>query len=279
MILNNKYRLIEKIGKGTYGEVFKGENIRTKEQVAIKVEKQNNETNSLKYETQIYQALGQGNIGIPQVKWFGIVDSLYFMVLPLLGESLTSFKRTHSHFSLKVVLCFAIDMIQRLQILHRKGFIHRDVKPDNFLMGLDEDKDKHRNVTDLYLVDYGFCRKFITRDGKHIPICNNKQLIGTPNYISLHVHNGVEPSRRDDLESVGYIMIYLLFPDTHEYCKPKSMVELVQFKINICEKKIPDIIIRYLNYCKNLSFEQKPDYDIILTMLRNTLAAAITKSI
>jgi serine/threonine protein kinase len=281
MIIANKYKIVEEIGKGAFGKVYKGENIRTKELVAIKVEKVNGEIKSLKYETQIYQAItsGQKTTGFVQVKWFGLIKDYYFMVLPLLGDTLGQFKRKFpdGKFSLNTIICFSIEMIQRLQYIHEKGFIHRDVKPDNFLFDLNTD------INNMYLVDFGFCKQYLLPDGSHIPIKINKQLIGTPNYVSINIHNGIEPSRRDDLESVGYIMINLFYKD--EEIKMTNLTEIIAFKFNIIftdnseqEKKIgfqlvPQIIKDYLDYCKHLKFEQTPNYDYLYTMLR----LAITK--
>ena len=276
MIIANKYKILEEIGKGAFGKVYKGENIRTKELVAIKVEKVNGEIKSLKYETQIYQAItsGQKTAGFLQVKWFGLIKDYYFMVLPLLGDTLGQFKRKFpdGKFSLNTIICFGKEMIKRLQYIHEKGFIHRDVKPDNFLFDLNTD------VNNMYLLDFGFCKQYLLPDGSHIPMKTKKQLIGTPNYVSINIHNGIEPSRRDDLESVGYIMINLFYRD--EEIKMTNLTEIIAFKFNIIstdspeqEKKlgfqlVPQIIKDYLNYCKQLHFDETPDYDYLYTMLR-----------
>ena len=146
------------------------------------------------------------------------------------------------------------------------------MKPDNFLFDLNTD------VNNMYLLDFGFCKQYLLPDGSHIPMKTKKQLIGTPNYVSINMHNGIEPSRRDDLESVGYIMINLFYRD--EEIKMTNMTEIIAFKFNIIstdspeqEKKlrfplVPQIIKDYLNYCKHLKFEQTPDYDYLYTMLR-----------
>ena len=249
MIIANKYKILEQIGQGSFGKVFKGENIRTKELVAIKIEKNVSGFSSLKYETQIYQAISQTQTrskpskGIPSIKWFGLITDYYFMVLPLFGPSLEKLKKDKSvYFSLKTTLVFGIQMIQRLQSIHEKGFIHRDIKPDNFL--LDSDTSKSDTTPLLYLVDFGFCRRYI-KDGKHIPIKLDRELIGSPKFVSGNIHNRIEPSRRDDLESVGNIMMYLLHDSF-----------IINEKIN-----------NYLNYCKQLAFEQTPDYDYLYSIL------------
>ena len=282
MIVANKYKIVEEIGKGAFGKVYKGENIRTKELVAIKVEKVNGEIKSLKYETQIYQAItsGQKVKGFMQVKWFGLVNDYYFMVMPLLGKSIGDFKRTFpgGKFSLNTILCFGQQMIQRLQYIHEKGFIHRDVKPDNFLFNLPTNKTGIEDI--LYLADFGFCKQYLLPDGSHIPMNIKKQLIGTPNYVSINMHNGIEPSRRDDLESIGYIMINLFYRDDEIYMK--NMTEIIAFKFNIIstdspeqEKKlrfplVPQIIKDYLNYCKQLNFDEMPDYNYLYSILSPT---------
>ena len=278
MIIANKYKIVKEIGQGAFGKVYKGENIRTKELVAIKVEKVNGDIKSLKYETQVYQAItsGQKVKGFMQVKWFGLINDYYFMVMPLLGDTLSSFK--HSFLEKKMhlitILSFGQQMVQRLQYIHEKGFIHRDVKPDNFLFDLNTD------VNNMYLVDFGFCKQYLLPDGSHIPMKTKKQLIGTPNYISINIHNGIEPSRRDDLESVGYIMINLFYRD--EEIQMTNMTEIIAFKFNIIstdspeqEKKlgfqlVPQIIKDYLNYCKQLHFDETPDYNYLYSILSPT---------
>ena len=278
MIIANKYKIVKEIGQGAFGKVYKGENIRTKEHVAIKVEKVNGDIKSLKYETQIYQAItsGQKVKGFMQVKWFGLVNDYYFMVMPLLGDTLSSFKQSflEKKMHLITILSFGQQMVQRLQYIHEKGFIHRDVKPDNFLFDLNTD------VNNMYLVDFGFCKQYLLPDGSHIPMKSKKQLIGTPNYISINIHNGIEPSRRDDLESVGYIMINLFYRD--EEIKMTNMTEIIAFKFNIIstdspeqEKKlrfplVPQIIKDYLNYCKQLNFDEMPDYNYLYSILSPT---------
>ena len=276
MIIANKYKILEEIGRGAFGKVFKGENIRRRELVAIKVEKVNGEIKSLKYETQIYQALTSGvkHPGFVQVKWFGLIQDYYFMVMPLLGDTLGQFKRAYpggGKLPIHLVLYYGKEMVKRLQHIHEKGFIHRDVKPDNFLFDLNTD------VNNMYLVDFGFCKQYLLPDGSHIPKKTNKQLIGTPNYVSINIHNGLEPSRRDDLESVGYIMINLFYRD--EEIQMKNLTEIIAFKFSIIstdtpeqEKKlgfqlVPQIIKDYLNYCKHLKYDQTPDYNYLYSIL------------
>jgi serine/threonine protein kinase len=204
-MIANKYDLISKIGSGAFGSIYKGENVRTGEPVAIKVEPLKHETNLLKNEARIYQYL-KGGVGIPQVKWFGVDDANNYMVINLLGESLQNNINTYGPFSLLNAISIGIQMIERIKYVHECGLIHRDVKPDNFLFGLNEQQER------LYIIDFGFCKK-----------CNNQQtpttttpkkmtsILGTPNYISISVHDYIEPNKHDDIESILYTIMYLSY--------------------------------------------------------------------
>jgi|LakMenEpi03Aug12_release.lakeMendotaPanAssembly.Ray.scaffolds.fasta_scaffold458893_2 serine/threonine protein kinase len=257
-MIGNKYRILEKINSGEFGQLFKGENIRTKEKVAIKIESVSNQSSMLKRETQIYQYLGGKYRGIPQIKWFGTDGTNNYMVMTLLGKSLSAIKEEQpfNRCSLSQTISIAINIVQILKYLHEKGLIHRDVKPDNFVIGQDQKSDQ------LYVIDFGFSKKYLKSNGEHIDIFTGKQsIIGTPNYISINIHEGVEPSRRDDLESVGYIMIYLLGLDLSSSIKMKMDIDN---NINIPQK-----IKEYLKYCRNLWFEQDPDYNYLVYLLEN----------
>lgn len=110
-------------------------------------------------------------------------------------------------FDLKTVAMIAIQMLERIQFLHLKGFIHRDVKPDNFVIGSDSKGYK------IYLIDFGLAKRYLDKDGNHIPYKDNKNLTGTARYASLNTHLGIEQGRRDDLECIGNVLLYLLKGD------------------------------------------------------------------
>ena len=202
MIILNRYEVLERIGKGCFGDIFMGRNIRNDVYVAIKVEKISSETKMLKNETKIYHYLS-GNNGIPNILWFGKDDYNYYMVMELLGVSLQKVKETRPSFSLKSVSTLIGRIVEILEYIHAKRLIHRDIKPDNFMFG---ENDKKHNI---YLIDFGFCKKYILDNGQHIECRTNRKMIGTPNFVSINIHDGIEASRRDDLESVVYIMYYL----------------------------------------------------------------------
>ena len=263
-LIGNKYKLIEKIGEGAFGSIYKGENSRTKELVAIKVEPINNNTKLLKNESIIYQYL-INNEGLPNVKWFGKDKINYYMVINLLGESLQTLKERKHNFSLKLVLQIGIQIIKLLKMIHNKGLIHRDIKPDNFLLGLN---DKNRQI---YIIDFGFCKSFLN-DNKHIDMKKTNNIIGTNNFASVNAHDFNELSRRDDLESLGYMLIYFYFGEL--MWKDYSNNEMIKIMKNniINDENIPKIILKYFEIIKCLEFKETPNYDFITNMFKNEIS-------
>ena len=144
-----------------------------------------------------------------------------------------------------------------MSFIHGKGLIHRDIKPDNFVFSQDG--------TDVYIIDFGLCKKYIDNDNKHIEIKSGKTIIGTPNFVSVNVHNGVEPSRRDDLISLAYIILYLInggLPWIREVKEIKMQKQYI-----LQWSKTPSNLIEYLMYCENLKFDETPDYDYLIKSL------------
>ena len=261
MLIGNKYQLIERIGKGNFGSIYKAQNIRTNELVAIKVESISRETKLLKRESQILQYIGNED-GFPELKWFGLDERNYYMVMNLLGESLLKVKEYFGQLDMKETLLIGIQMIERIRTLHQNLLVHRDIKPDNFVFGLENKKTK------LYLIDFGFTRRYTNDNGIHIPMRTNCSLLGTPNFVSLNVHKGYEASRRDDLESAILIMIYLHMGElswesnnidasvTNTIIKAKEDI--------IYDRDIPELLIDLLVHIRRLTFEEEPDYNFIL---------------
>ena len=263
-MINNKYNLIEKIGEGSFGSIFKGQNIRTKEYVAVKVEPIMKDTKLLKNESIIYQYLNNTS-GIPLIKWFGRDSQNYYMVIDLLGPSLESLKLTQSVFSLNLVLQIGIEVTKLLKSIHEKGLVHRDIKPDNFLLGLPGDKSK------LFLIDFGFCKAYM-KDNDHIALKKMYNLIGSKTYASINAHNFLELSRRDDMESLGYMLVYLYSGSLpwQDMSQINNMNDDLNNKIKelkislIDDMNILKVFLDYIKYVRGLDFYETPNYNYII---------------
>jgi serine/threonine protein kinase len=256
-LINNKYKIIEKLGAGCFGEIYKGENIRTDEKVAIKVEPISNNLKLLKNESVIYQYL-VGTTGIPNVKWFGKDTTNYYMVLNLLGDSLQTLINNKKIFPLKLVLQVGLQIIFTLKSIHEKDLVHRDIKPDNFLLG---------NKKQIYIIDFGFCKSLAN-------ITNVKKttgLIGSLTYASLNAHNYTELSYRDDLESLGYMLIYF-YQGFLDWQKTEDIKLIIQMKQNVVDnEKIPIVLRDFLRSVRTLGFKEMPDYNTLISLLKREL--------
>jgi serine/threonine protein kinase len=269
----NKYRLGRKIGGGSFGDIYLAINIYSGEEVAIKLEQIKAKHPQLHIECKFYKVM-QGGVGIPLVKYYGTEGEYVVMVMELLGPSLEDlFNFCHRKFSLKTVLLLADQMISRIEFIHGKNFIHRDVKPDNFLMGL----GKKGNL--VYAIDFGLAKKFRdNRTHQHIPYRENKNLTGTARYASINTHLGIEQSRRDDMEALGYIFMYFLkgavpWQGLKAKTKAQKYEKISEKKLStpveeLC-KGTPTEFATYLNYCRSLRFEEKPDYAYLRQLIRN----------
>jgi len=259
MIIANKYKIIDKIGQGVFGDVFKGQNIRTHEFVAIKMEPFASHVKLLINETKILQYLGVVK-GFPLVKWFGVHENTYYMVINLLGPSITHIKQKYNTFSLISLFKIVNQIIERLEYLHDNELIHRDVKPDNFLFGLDEQKEL------IYIIDFGFCKRYMREDEdgtkNHIEMTTANSIVGTPQFVSINIHKGLTPSRRDDIESVGYIMLYMLYDwaPSGDYIRIKQNVQ--------SNERVLVQIRNILKYSSQLHFDERPNYEYIRELLQ-----------
>ncbi|XP_060063481.1 casein kinase I-like isoform X2 [Ylistrum balloti] len=271
--VGNKYRLGRKIGSGSFGDIYLGTDISNGEEVAIKLECVKTKHPQLHIESKIYRMM-QGGVGIPTIKWCGAEGDYNVMVMELLGPSLEDlFNFCSRKFSLKTVLLLADQLISRIEYIHSKNFIHRDVKPDNFLMGL----GKKGNL--VYIIDFGLAKKYRdARTHQHIPYRENKNLTGTARYASINTHLGIEQSRRDDMESLGYVFMYFLrgsLPwqglkaatkrQKYERISEKKMSTPIE---ELC-KGFPSEFATYLNFCRSLRFDDKPDYSYLRQLFRN----------
>ena len=270
--IGNKFRLGRKIGSGSFGEIYLGTNIQTNEEVGIKLENAKTKHPQLLYESKLYKLL-QGGTGIPNIKWWGVEGEYNVLVMDLLGPSLEDlFNFCNRKLSLKTVLMLADQMINRVEFVHSKSFLHRDIKPDNFLMGLG------RRANQVYIIDFGLAKKFRDCTQRHIPYRENKNLTGTARYASMNTHLGIEQSRRDDLESLGYVLMYFLrgslpWQGLKAGTKKQKYERISEKKVSTSIESLchgyPSEFASYFHYCRSVKFEDKPDYAYLKRLLRD----------
>ncbi|ORY23434.1 kinase-like domain-containing protein [Naematelia encephala] len=278
-IVGVHYKVGKKIGEGSFGVIFEGTNLLNSQSVAIKFEPRKSDAPQLRDEYRSYKILS-GCMGIPQVYYFGQEGLHNILVIDLLGPSLEDlFDMCGRKFSVKTCCMTARQMLSRVQTIHEKNLIYRDIKPDNFLIG----RPGSKGANTIHVVDFGMAKQY--RDPKtkqHIPYRERKSLSGTARYMSINTHLGREQSRRDDLEALGHVFFYFLRGGL-PWQGLKAATNKQKYE-KIGEKKqttpIPELVegypqefAIYLNYVRKLTFDETPDYDFLrelfLTAIKN----------
>jgi len=277
------YKLGRQIGSGAFGQVFLGTHHRTGQRVAIKLEPLSAPHPQLPHEARLYKSLyGEG---VCKMYWHGTTDDgHYALILELLGPSAEELlHKCRSSFSIATVSQLAITLLDRFEFIHSRGIVHRDVKPQNIAIRLPPQPHEARgravregrtaSFDALMVIDFGLARAFYTADG-HISMRRHQGRAGTARYASMNTHRGLTQSRRDDLESIGYLLIFL-----HRGRLPWQGVRAASRKekhLKICEAKARTPLAElcaampgmqeYLHYVRQLAFDADPDYEYLRSL-------------
>jgi serine/threonine protein kinase len=275
--VGEKFRLRRKLGSGSFGDVFSGRNAETGEQVAIKLERPDSKRPVLPHEAHVYKALA-GEEGVPKMHWFGLESEFNVMVVDRLGPSLQNlFDACDRQFSLKTVLMLADQMITRVEQMHANDYLHRDIKPDNFLIG----GHQAGKASLVHIIDFGLAKRYRDRKTKkHASPSDRHSFVGTARFASLNAHGGVEQSRRDDLEAVGHVLAYFLRGDlpwqgfkTENKQEMYEKIKEIKTATSIDElcHGLPEEFAKFLTYCRNLEYSETPDYEYLRDLFRQSL--------
>ena len=274
-LIFSKYLIRKKIGKGSFGTVYQGINTSNNEKIALKVEKRDkNDPGTLENEALRLVYL-QGE-GIPSVYCYGNNIEHNLLVEELLGKSLEEIFTSYGKpFSLKTVCVLGIEMIKRIQYIHSKYYIHRDIKPDNFMTGRGPNEKK------IYIIDFGLAKKYYSVSrAQHIKFITGKHLVGTARYCGRNAHRGYEQGRRDDIESIGYVLMYFLL-GVLPWQGLKAKKNEDQFE-KIAQKKYttsfeeltlgqPEEFLNYFKHVDRLQFEDQPNYVYLIGLFQSVI--------
>ena len=272
-LIFGKYSIKYLISKGSFGEVYLGTNVLNNKDYAIKMERTSKGESLLKEEA--YVLLFLKGPGLPNVITFGISGRYHILIENLLGKSIYNiWLEKEKKFNIKDTCMFAIQALERVEYVHSKNYLHRDIKPANFLVG-------NPDQSQIYLIDFGNARKYrSSRTGKHLPFSRNYKIYGTTIFLSLNVLKGIEQTRKDELESLGLVIIYLYkgyLPWSNYKFKDifQALEKIKAIKENLSMKQLchglPIEMFEYMNYIKNMNFEDTPDYRYLQSLFLNIL--------
>ena len=272
-VLFSKYTLVKKLGAGSFGSIYSAKE--NNNWYAIKFENKNKGQNLLENEAYIMSYLNSPRI--PAVKSFGYSGDYNVLIMELMGKSLEDLFENlpNKKMTIRCVCNLGIQMIEIMEFIHNKHIIHRDIKPDNFVMG------KGIKGKFLYLLDFGLSKKYRSSTTlKHYPLIKRKKLTGTARYASINALNGITQSRREDLEAIGYVLMYFLigrlpWQGLVNKNKDERYLRIMEVKRDTTPEELckgyPPEFERYVSYTRNLEYEEDPDYSLLKNLFLKVL--------
>ena len=274
--LFHKYVLIKKLGEGSFGQIYSAKEKHSTNYYAIKFENKNRSQNLLEQEANIMSYLKGPQI--PLIKSYGYSGDYNVLIMELMGKSLEDLFESlpPKKMSIRCVCNIGYQMVEIIQYIHEKHYIHQDIKPDNFVMGINN-KKKY-----LHILDFGLSRKYRSSTTlKHYPLIQRKNLTGTARYASINALDGFTQSRRDDLEAIGYVLMYFLIgrlpwqgmvnKNKNERYKRILKVKRETTPHQLCQG-YPIEFEKYVSYTRKLEYEEEPDYDMLKKLFLNVLS-------
>ena len=277
LALRKGYSIQDRLGRGSFGEVYTCVN-EEGTPLAAKLEerrsrdgKRRGGPSQLRYEERVYKLLA-GGASVPRVHDFFTDGDYNVLIMDRLGKSIEDvLQEQGGSLSIEVTLAIAIKLIEALRHIHDRGIVHRDLKPQNMMLSNDS------TSTQIFIIDYGLSKRYKDPVTGHIPYqCNKKGLTGTPRYTSVSSHMGAEQSRRDDLESLVYILCYLRtgslpWQGTKGKTKQEKYDNIKRKKQNISDRRLgqgfPPAFVEFIRIIRNLNFEERPPYSRLKKLL------------
>lgn len=275
-IANGKFVVDKKLGAGCFGEVWRGVNSETRQEVAVKFEDAMSSAPQLEHEANMLKLMRHPAPaqGFAEFFYYGREGGWNCLVMEYLGRSVEDrVQQCGGSFTVQTTVLVAEQILRRIEYLHSKGIIHRDIKPENFMWGTKE-RQHH-----LYLIDFGLSKRYW--EHRHVGMKKGLNLTGTARYASLNAHRGIEQSRRDDLEAIGHMLLYFLRSTlpwsglearTKQEKYRKIMEKKDSVKLSDLCQGFPPEFQNYLQYCRNLGFKDRPDYNALRKQFRDVRA-------
>ena len=273
-LIFDRYKLIKKLGAGSFGSIYSAEY--ENKYYAIKLEEKKAGYGLLEHESTFMQYLR--GPALPVIKAYGYSSTHNILVMELMGKSLEDIfeKFEAKKFSVRCVCNIGYQMMEILEFIHNKNIIHRDIKPDNFVIGLNE-KRKY-----IYILDFGLAKKYrSSKTLQHYTVIKSKNLTGTARYASINALDGLTQSRRDDLEAIGYVLLYFLrgrlpWQGIPVKNKEERYRKIKQKKLDVTAEELcqgfPLQFVQYINYTRNLEYEEDPDYNYLKNLFLSVLS-------
>ena len=269
-----QYKLLEKLGSGSYGVVYKASFNDKFYAIKLELKKSEPNENLLEIEAKVMRYL-YGPC-LPFIKSYGSNNTHNILVMELMGKSLEDiFQNVGKKMSVRCVCNIGYQMIEIMEFIHNKHIIHRDIKPDNFVIGLN-DKSKY-----IYIIDFGLCKKYrSSKTLEHYPKKENQGLVGTARYASIHSLEGLSKSRRDDLEEIGYVLMYLLkgrlpWQGIPVKTKKERQMKILESKKAITPEDLcygfPGEFTKYFKHTRELDYKEEPKYDFLKKLFISVL--------